>query len=166
MARGRGSGIAIRALYVAINFFLLACLYEFNSESLLGTTPSDYDPEKEFILRRSVQTYFGRAVCTPVTGREFLVRAASAAEYVAGNFLLFSLYHDVCAIFFIAVGLDESWEWPPFFGQITKAYSMRKWYVDDRTPPSLREINALLAGGQCGGTDQSIGLSTATQKLS
>lgn len=166
MARGRGSGIAIRIVYVAINFFLLACLYEYNSERLLDTTLSDYDPEKESIIRRGVQTYFGRTVRTPVTSREILVRAASASEYVAGNFLLFSLYHDVCAIFFIAVGLDESWEWPPFFGQITKAYSVRRWYVNNRAPLSFPDTKVSLTGGQCGGTDQSTDLSTATRNFS
>lgn len=128
-ARGRRSGIAIRIVYVAINFFLLAFLYEFNSTKLLNTTSSDYIPEKESIVRRSMQAYFGHHVRTPVTNREILVRAVSATEYVAGNFLMFSLYHDMCAVFFIAVGLDESWEWPPFFGQVTQAYSMRRWYV-------------------------------------
>ncbi|KAF2636750.1 hypothetical protein P280DRAFT_532822 [Massarina eburnea CBS 473.64] len=131
--RGRWSGVAIRCGYMLLNFFLLACLYEFvNPEYLLNAGPSDFSPEKERIIRRFLQTFLGQGLTTPVTRHEFGVRAISAFENAAGNFLLFSLYHDVCAIFFIGIGLDESWEWPPFFGQVTEAYTMRRWYVTPR----------------------------------
>ncbi|KAL1597924.1 hypothetical protein SLS60_008412 [Paraconiothyrium brasiliense] len=131
MARGRLGGILIRFFYAVINFFLLACLYEFgHPQYLLDAGPMDFAPEKESIIRRGVHVYFGRQMITPVTLRDVSVRAVAAIENAAGNFLTFSLYHDVCAIFFIAVGLDESWEWPPFFGNITEAYTMRRWYVN------------------------------------
>lgn len=127
-SRNRRNGVAIRFGYVLLNFFLLVCLYEFgNTEYLFGVDPSDHTPEKESIIRRLVQTFIGSESVTPVTWREFGVRFVFSFENAADNFLLFSLYADVCAIFFVGVGLDESWEWPPFFGQITEAYTMRRW---------------------------------------
>jgi hypothetical protein len=100
-----------------------------DAEYLLDIKPSDHTREKEGIIRRLLQTYVGKSPPpTPVTLREFQVRALDAIDGVAGDVLLLSTYHDFCAIVFIAIGLDESWEWPPFFGVISKAYTMRGFW--------------------------------------
>ncbi|PVH94406.1 hypothetical protein DM02DRAFT_539505, partial [Periconia macrospinosa] len=64
----------------------------------------------------------------PVTRREFKVRAYQAFDIIFDDIFLFPLYHDVCAVIFLSIGLDESWEWPPFFGPITEAYTMRRYW--------------------------------------
>ncbi|KAF2712586.1 hypothetical protein K504DRAFT_488980 [Pleomassaria siparia CBS 279.74] len=128
--KGKWTGIVIRCGYLLLNLFLLACYYEYmDGEYFLHVKPADLTLEKEGILRRLFQTYVGGVQpTTPVTQREFQVRVWQAAENIIGDFLLLSNYHDFFAIVFIAVGLDESWEWPPFFGQITKAYTMRRFW--------------------------------------
>ena len=124
----RFDGVAIRSFYVVLNFLLLACLYELlNPRYLLDADPVDMSPEKESIIWRGLKQYMGPQMVTRVESRELLMRTVSAVEDAAGGFLLLSLYHDVCAIIFIAIGLDESWEWPLLFGQITEAYTMRRW---------------------------------------
>ena len=129
-SRGRFAGVAIRLVYILVNFFLLAAHYEFlDGDAYFQTTPADFTPEKEGILRRLFQTYaLGSNPSTPVHLREVQIRVWQAWESIVNDYLLLSLYHDVCAVVFISLGLDESWEWPPFFGQITKAWTMRRFW--------------------------------------
>ncbi|KAJ4287269.1 hypothetical protein N0V90_012667 [Kalmusia sp. IMI 367209] len=126
-ARGRWTGIAIRCGYLVLNFFLLAAYYEFMDPQMLLSVPpqlSDYTREKEGIIRRLLQTFLGRTPpVTPVTAREFQLRALEAFDKVVGDFLLISLYHDTCAVVWMTLGLDESWEWPPLYGRIAEAQS-------------------------------------------
>ncbi|KAF1960938.1 hypothetical protein CC80DRAFT_489168 [Byssothecium circinans] len=128
--RGRWAGVGIRVVYIVINFFLLAACYEFMDEQvLLGTGPADFILEKESILRRVFWTHIGNTPpTTPVKFREVQVRAWQAFECIVGDFLLLSLYHDVCAVVFISLGWDESWEWPPFFGVVTKVWTIRRFW--------------------------------------
>ncbi|KAJ4345734.1 uncharacterized protein N0V89_011869 [Didymosphaeria variabile] len=132
-ARGRWSGIAIRCAYLLLNFFLLAAYYEFmDAQKLLSVPPSmsDYTRDKEGVIRRLLQTYLtSSGPATPVTTREFQLRALEAFDKVVGDFLLISLYHDTCAVVWMAVGLDESWEWPPVYGRIREAYTMRRFWT-------------------------------------
>lgn len=129
---GRWAGVAIRVFHFAVYFILLACVYEFMTfENIFGFEPtdSDYTREKEGIVRRFILPSFLRSSNhTPVTKREVQLRIFIALEYVVGDVLMLSLYHDFCSILWLSVGLDESWEYPPFFGQITKAYTMRRFW--------------------------------------
>jgi glycosyltransferase involved in cell wall biosynthesis len=131
-ARGRWSGVAIRCGYIMLNFFLLAAYYEFMDPQVLLSIPpssSDYTRDKEGIVRRLLQTYLtSSGPATPVTAREFQLRALEAFDKVVGDFLLISLYHDTCAVVWMCLGLDESWEWPPVYGRIQEAYSMRRFW--------------------------------------
>lgn len=123
-------GVAIRCGYLLINFFLIACFYEFlGMQNLLATEPSDFIRDKEGIIRRLLRTCIGRSQpTTPVARREFEIRAVQAFGVVTEDYLLLSMYHDFCALVFISLGLDESWEWPPLFGRISEAYTMRGWW--------------------------------------
>jgi len=91
-------------------------------------TAVDYAPEQASIVRRLVRQSFGVPLDTPVTRRELLVRANGAVTNFVPDYLCLSAYHDFFAIFFIATGLDQSWEWPPLLGQVTEAYSMRRFW--------------------------------------
>lgn len=131
-ARGKWAGIAIRCGYLLLNFFLLAAYYEFMDPQMLFSVPpgpSDYTRDKEGIIRRLVQTWLGRTPPeTRVTIREFQIRALQATDKVVGDLLLLSLYHDACAILWLSLGLDESWEWPPLYGKISEAFTMRRFW--------------------------------------
>jgi hypothetical protein len=95
---------------------------------LFDINKSDYLPHKTSIVRRLVKQYTGSLSSDPVAGREFLVRAYEVSNETIADYLVLSAYHDFFAIIFIAVGLDQSWEWPPLFGQITQVYSMRRFW--------------------------------------
>ncbi|KAF2643036.1 hypothetical protein P280DRAFT_515473 [Massarina eburnea CBS 473.64] len=131
--RGKWAGIAIRCGYLLMKFFLLTLYYEYMKlDNLLDspTSPSDFARDKEGIIRRLLQTYILRSEPrTPVAKRELEIRAWKAFENQTASVLLLSSYHDFFAIFFIAVGLDESWEWPPFYGQIWQAWTMRRYWT-------------------------------------
>lgn len=131
-ARGKWSGIGVRLGYIALNFLVLAAYYENFDPNVLLTIPpnaTDYTADKEGILRRTFLTLFTTSgPATPIAPRELHLRALDALDKVLGDYLLISLYHDVCAIFWLTLGLDESWEWPPIYGLITEAYSMRRFW--------------------------------------
>jgi hypothetical protein len=57
-----------------------------------------------------------------------VVRAHGAFANFVPDYLMLSAYHDFFAIVFLVVGLDRSWEWPPLFGQVSQAYSMRRFW--------------------------------------
>ncbi|KAF2688439.1 hypothetical protein K458DRAFT_148106 [Lentithecium fluviatile CBS 122367] len=80
------------------------------------------------IVRRLVRQCVGGRSTIPVTKRELAVRVHGAVANFLPDYLMLSAYHDFFAIFFMAVGLDQSWEWPPLFGQISEAYSMRRFW--------------------------------------
>jgi hypothetical protein len=63
-----------------------------------------------------------------ITKHELVVRAHGAVSNFVPDYLMLSAYHDFFAIVFMMLGLDQSWEWPPLFGQITEAYSMRRFW--------------------------------------
>lgn len=98
-------------------------------EYLLDIKESHILPEQEGIIRRLLLPYVStRRLTTPVTHREFQVRAFQAFDNIASDTLVLMLYHDLCAIVCIGLGLDESWEWPPFFGLISEAYTVRRFW--------------------------------------
>lgn len=101
----------------------------FDPKFLLGINPTDYEPAKSSIMRRFIRQSFSTTPPTPpITKRELLVRIHEAATNFLPDYLILSSYHDFFAILFILTGLDQSWEWPPLFGSITQAYSMRRFW--------------------------------------
>ncbi|KAL5375751.1 hypothetical protein DPSP01_010983 [Paraphaeosphaeria sporulosa] len=130
-ARSKWAGIGVRCGYLLLNFLALCLYYEFMEPQRLFTVPprpSDWTRDKEGIVRRLIQTTMGNTPATPVTSREFHIRAVFAIDKVAHDFLLLSLYHDAFAIFWLSIGLDESWEWPPLYGRISDAYTVRRFW--------------------------------------
>jgi len=89
---------------------------------------ADRAPPEASIIRRLVQQHSGASSTMPVMKREWIVRVHDVASVIILDYLMLSAYHDFFAIVFIAAGLDQSWEWPPLFGQITKAYTMRRYW--------------------------------------
>ncbi|CAH0017829.1 unnamed protein product [Clonostachys rhizophaga] len=47
---------------------------------------------------------------------------------VVPDYLTLSSYHDVLAIIGVATGVDDPSEWPPMYGSITEAYTMRRFW--------------------------------------
>lgn len=101
------------------------------SATIGGFVPSDLSPEKEGILRRLFQQMNSAdPIASPVTVREFQIRLLLAANKFIPDVLSLSAFHDFLAIIFIATGIDQPWEWPPLFGPLTEAYTMRRFWAN------------------------------------
>jgi hypothetical protein len=140
--RGKWGAISIRLAYLLFNFLVICCWYELIADgSRLGITPSDYTYERSSIFRRMLRQTFrisraDRSITVQLptgtshhqTSHELLVRLHAAVANVLPDYLLLTSYHDVFAIFFLLTGLDDSWEWPPFFGSVAQAWSVRRFW--------------------------------------
>ena len=130
--RGKWSTITIRLGYLLLNSILLSLFFEYRVSATIGYfTPADMSPDKEGILRRLYQQVSSYdAPASPVTGREIRIRALLAANKFVPDVLYLSAFHDFLAIFFIATGISQSWEWPPLFGPLMEAYTMRRFWAN------------------------------------
>jgi hypothetical protein len=127
--QSRWCGVAPRCAYLALNFILLCIYYEYlDLAGYVGLQPSDTTREKESIARRALALCFGFIQEHPITQRELVVRLWAVFDLVVPDYLILSAYHDFFAVIFIVTGLDESWEWPPLFGPITEAYTVRRYW--------------------------------------
>lgn len=99
-----------------------------NPTEFLGVNEADYVSERASIIRRLAQHCTAALPTTPITKRELAVRINETVSNFLPDYLILSAYHDFFAIFFLATGVDQSWEWPPLFGQISEAYSMRRFW--------------------------------------
>jgi hypothetical protein len=99
-----------------------------NPTEILGVNKADYIPERASILRRLAQHCTGAPPTTPITKRELAVHINETVTNFLPDYLILSAYHDFFAILFLATGIDQPWEWPPLFGRISEAYSMRRFW--------------------------------------
>jgi hypothetical protein len=65
--------------------------------------------------------------------RHFVTRGAFIRIYIVcdqliPDYLILSSYHDILSIIAVGLHIDTPEEWPPLFGQIGKAYSVRKYW--------------------------------------
>ncbi|KAL6708276.1 hypothetical protein ACN47E_003200 [Coniothyrium glycines] len=128
-SRGRWAGVAVRVAYLLLNFTVFCIYYEILDPALwVQLRPSDTTKEKESVFLRAIQLSLGNETLPQFTRRELGVRLWAVAASVVHDYLILSMYHDIFAIIFIASGLDEDWEWPPLFGPITEAYTMRRYW--------------------------------------
>lgn len=128
-SRRRWVAIAVRVGYLLLNFTIYCVYYEaVDPARWIRLRPSDTTKEKESIFRRAFQMYAGSTTVTPITSRDLAVRAWAVSAVLVHDYLVLSMYHDLCAIIFIGSGLDEDWEWPPLFGSITEVYNMRRYW--------------------------------------
>ncbi|SPJ76001.1 uncharacterized protein FTOL_05732 [Fusarium torulosum] len=63
----------------------------------------------------------------------FLIRGAFIRLHVVGDqlipdYCILSSYHDILSIIAIGLHIDSPEEWPPLFGQIGQAYSVRRYW--------------------------------------
>jgi len=82
--------------------------------------PWDVTPDKDSMVSQLLAGTFGV--------RELRIRAAFVVASHAGSALVINAAHCICAV--LAVGLLGSpiAEWPPLFGNIFEAYSVRRYY--------------------------------------
>ncbi|KAH8645459.1 hypothetical protein BX600DRAFT_556260 [Xylariales sp. PMI_506] len=115
---------------VAISFY-----YEyFNTivASYLRPTAADFTPEKVSIIRRSLSMLLvsDSDANTVLIAREWTIRLWNTLDTHISELFWLSAYHDAFAIFFSGIlGLDSLEEWPPIFGSISHATTMRGFWA-------------------------------------
>jgi hypothetical protein len=87
--------------------------------SALNIGGRDLMPTKTMLLRR----------LSSVTPRELLIRASFAFDTAWTPFAWYTLLHSALSIIFVGPGLDTPEEWPPLFGSIAEAYSIRRFWA-------------------------------------
>ncbi|KAM0274930.1 hypothetical protein ACHAQH_007739 [Verticillium albo-atrum] len=91
----------------------------------LPTTYDDFSPAKEAFFRRLLLPRRG-----PMPdGHEFAVRLWMTFETTWAAYSFYTMWHSIASAAAVATGLDRPHEWPPLFGDIRQAYSMRRYWV-------------------------------------
>ena len=73
------------------------------------------------------QTFFRRI--HSVTLRETIIRVWLVLYFNWSAWALYTGLHDIFALMFVGIGLDEPYEWPPLYGSLTEAYSIRRFWA-------------------------------------
>lgn len=106
-----------------LQVFFLGNAYEYlrNYDLLpFGIEPFDLLPEKDFML---IDLYHNT-----LTRRDILIRAETAFLSLAMPALLLSTAHSLFSVIGVLILEDDPADWPPLFGNILDARSVRRWY--------------------------------------
>ncbi|KAH8688003.1 membrane bound O-acyl transferase family-domain-containing protein [Tricladium varicosporioides] len=117
--------------YIAICFYADPTLSWFLPPGSKPWSHEDYAPSKRaFLSRILLPKLFTSAPnnLQPLSSRDVLIRLYLGLDQIIPDYLLLSALHDLCAIFFVATGIDGPDEWPPFFGNITDAFTIRNYW--------------------------------------
>lgn len=117
--------------YLAICFYADPTLNWFLPPGSAPWSHEDYAPSKRaFLSRILLPRLFNSASnnLQPLNSRDVLIRFYLGLDQIIPDYLLLSALHDLCAIFFVATGIDQPDEWPPFFGSITEAFTIRNYW--------------------------------------
>ncbi|KAK4460486.1 hypothetical protein QBC42DRAFT_332408 [Cladorrhinum samala] len=87
--------------------------------ALIGVSPSDFSPEMELKALLSFS----------LTTRQLLLRSAISLQWIWSAYFFLTFYHSLVSILFVSVlGWDAPHEWPPLFGRIGEAYTVRRFW--------------------------------------
>ncbi|KAI9687613.1 MAG: hypothetical protein M1822_002223 [Bathelium mastoideum] len=90
------------------------------SKTLVNIAPEDVGPEQQILLRR----------LPALTSREVILRAHTAVFWIWESIAYLDGANAALAIFFVLIGIDEPADWPPLFGNLAAATSLRKFWSD------------------------------------
>lgn len=78
----------------------------------------DFLPDKRVYLRR----------LSEVTARETIIRMWFVIFWNWSTYSTVTKVHDILAIFFVGIGIDEPQDWPTLYGSLREAYTMRGFW--------------------------------------
>jgi hypothetical protein len=84
----------------------------------LNTVVTDFAPPRHHLFRRLSQ----------VTPREAVIRLHLTTEDLAQGYLLLTIAHTAASIFGCVILWQSPGEWPPLFGSLGDAYTVRRFY--------------------------------------
>lgn len=124
-----------RIAVLCFEVVLMSFYQEFSNpimNSFIRPTTADFTPEKVNIIRRSLLVLCNRSTDLTIATitREWIIRLWHMIDEHVSELFWLTAYHDAFAIFFSGVlGLDSLEEWPPIFGSITHAATMRGFWA-------------------------------------
>jgi hypothetical protein len=80
--------------------------------------PEDFTAAKE--------PFFSRL--RSINGEELVIRIFSTVGFWVNMYLFISVLYDVLTVFHVGLGIDPPHAWPPAFGNISEAYSVRQFW--------------------------------------
>ncbi|WYZ37959.1 hypothetical protein EsH8_II_001465 [Colletotrichum jinshuiense] len=125
----------IRTFGIIVAIWYLELLKDHLWHNYVWFNWSDVIPEKRI--------YFRRLLRNEVDLRETGIRAYFAFEGVWGAYSWYTRWHYTCALFFVAIGIDEPEEWPPTFGDIRQAWNLRRFWSKYFDRLIYRSVNGL-----------------------
>ncbi|CRK12498.1 hypothetical protein BN1723_009745, partial [Verticillium longisporum] len=120
----------LRFVLRRLSLALLLALLEFAIKPpllrlYLPTTYDDFAPAKEVFFRRLLLP--GRG--PPPDAHEVAVRLWMTFETTWAAYSFYTIWHSLASAAAVTAGLDRPHEWPPLFGDIRQAYSLRRYWV-------------------------------------
>ncbi|KAL1879292.1 hypothetical protein Daus18300_001872 [Diaporthe australafricana] len=127
--------MAKRLAILCFEILLMPFYNEFfnaNVELYIRPAAADFTPEKANIIRRSLLALCktNKNLTVTVIAREWIIRLWHMIDEHVSELFWLTAYHDGFAIFFSGVlGLDWLEEWPPIFGSVSHAATMRGFWA-------------------------------------
>ncbi|KAL3476718.1 hypothetical protein BJX99DRAFT_258267 [Aspergillus californicus] len=122
----------IRRSSLMLGRFVFLCIIPNGLQDAMAVEPADFLPERRSFMRRMIlslatqdpnDAYGKMDFC-----HEALLRLWTVFYIQVPFWLTLESYHDVFAIIHVAIGLDSPSEWPPLFGSIAEAYTVRGYW--------------------------------------
>lgn len=132
---GRRLTMVKRLAVLCFEILVMSFYHEFFNTTVtlyVRLTAADFTPEKVSIIRRSLLALFRKNTDLTVAAiaREWMIRLWHMVDDHISELFWLTAYHDGFAIFFSGIlGLDSLDEWPPIFGSVSHAATMRGFWA-------------------------------------
>jgi len=117
-------GFVLSRLHHVIFLMLTEVIREIAVQNLVKIQPTDVLEIKESFFRRLFLDVNSHS--SGIDSRELLIRMTVFLSGVRLSYVQLTILHDIFAAVFVGAGLDEPREWPPLFGDIREAYTIRR----------------------------------------
>lgn len=136
----RRAFVVQRLLVLLCRYLAMCVYYDPDVQSYMpdshGVTRADYSPTNPPFFTILLPCLV-LGICGPNNPSQRYLAASRGAVFrlhwllrrIVPDYLVLSAYHDIFAIIFVSCGLDEPGDWPPFFGSIAEAYTVRRFWA-------------------------------------
>ena len=120
----RRRALVLLGRYIALCIHYDPAIFQFTPDGI-PFGPADFAPEKRRLLRK-LPSCLLEGSCP--TTRELLVRFHFVLDRIIPDYLVLSCCHNFLAILFFGSSLDSPAEWPPLFGSLADAFTLRRYW--------------------------------------
>jgi hypothetical protein len=110
-------------LLCAVTMFLSNAIIE---HQILNPNPAYFKPLDVFDFLPPKHKLITRF--TEITSREALIRILLVLYHNWHSYALYTGFHDILAFVFVGLNIDTPGDWPPLFGSILEAYTLRRYW--------------------------------------